>query len=465
MTAKIVKQSTGPLLAKSFYNYMKNSSTGDTFYAGVLFPKKTFLEGYSNNLSADSEEKIEFIRNHRDSEFDYKDSLNYSSNLVTLHKVYSGGVARVVRRTDWQSGVVYPNWPQEGCQVLVKQFIGGVSKINVYRCLFSPGTPSVDVPFSASSSPTISPDGYAWKFLYSVSNSDAIKFMNETWMPVPEKVTAEEASSLTPGTSKYVQYLNQEAAEFGTVYAVQITHPNNGDDFPTLEGQFIVVTGAKQTQECIIKIVSASLDNGIELALIQPGKGMVGPFTTKVYTSYISSTNYGTVDSTYTSSYFVPYVSLGAGHGANVPDEMFASNVMVAVRNVPDGKLLKLVQESSANMIALIRNPIDATTSKVCVQDFYIACRSFNASGFTQGDELNSGTGVVVSVDEENNVYFVAQDEGTFDTTTGQLASKTVTDREVVFDSGEYLIVDWKTSTIVRSTDQVETINFVLSFK
>ena len=37
-------------------------------------------------------------------------------------------------------------------------------------------------------------------------------------------------------------------------------------------------------------------------------------------------------------------------------------------------------------------------------------------------------------------------------------------DRQLVFNSGEVIIADWKPSEVIRSKDQIESINFVLSF-
>ena len=37
-------------------------------------------------------------------------------------------------------------------------------------------------------------------------------------------------------------------------------------------------------------------------------------------------------------------------------------------------------------------------------------------------------------------------------------------DRDIIFNSGELIVADWKARPLIRSQDQIESINFVLSF-
>lgn len=446
MTAGIVGTNTESLVAKAVYNYFKTSNTSDVFYAAVGFPDRTYYNYYAGVDSDATEFKGGSLVNA----YDASDDRFYAQNTISMHKMYSGGVARVVARKDWTQSNTYNAWPASDSHVMVKQFTGGVSKINVYRCLFSPGTASKNTPFATTIEPAKLPDGYVWKFMYTISNSEAILFLTENWMPVPEAVTTEEINTLSPSTARYSQYLIQENAVYGTVYDVEGTLSTDG----TYTVEDLSIT---PKQKCIIQVSSG------KKILVQEGIGYAGP--TEVYKSGSStalSNVYG-------------IVAPGNGHGSNIPDETFAKNIIFSARNAPEGDFLKIINGSKYNMVSLIKNPIDSSTGKYCAQDFYIACKSFSPStGISINGEIifNSKTIYTVAVDASNDVaYYIiptANKEKAHTVNVGEtVGTGAVTktyEREVVFGSGQALIVDWKAEVVTRSSDQVETLNFILGF-
>jgi hypothetical protein len=446
MTAGIVKTNTKPLIAKAVYNYFKNSSSGDVFYASVGFPDRG---SYLKYAGVDSD-KTEFKGGFDANDYDVDDKSFYAQQTVSLHKVYSGGVSRTVPRVDWENGNTYVAWPDVTAHVLVKQFVSGVTRLNVYRCLFSPGTPSHNIPYSATTEPSKLPDGYVWKFLYSISNSEAIRFLTENWMPVAEAITGDEISTLSPGMSRYNQYLIQESAVKGTIY----------DYTGTLSAGVYTVTDLSVVPQQICQF--QVLGDGTKV-LVREGIGYVGPCVIK--DSFGNDVNTAAA-----------IISPGSGHGSDLPEEMGASNIIISARNVPDGDFLKIIKDSRYNMVTLIKNPIDASTGKYCAKDFYIACKGFSpAIGVGVNDSENVGGTkeiFITGVDEVNDIaYYVVTNQKqelassiVVGDTVGTNTVTSVYEREVVFSSGQTLIVDWKAETATRSTDQVEIINFVLGF-
>ena len=137
-------------------------------------------------------------------------------------------------------------------------------------------------------------------------------------------------------------------------------------------------------------------------------------------------------------------------------------------------------------MANLLRNPIDITTEDYATQDFYVACKSFRVDSTTATYNVNDiikpypvddGRRARVVAVDLNRVYyinFVYNKEQDKFTDSEQVSlddginkihriQKTF-DRDLIFNSGELIVSDWKLKPLIRSEDQIESINFVLSF-
>jgi len=476
MAAKTVDNSFNATIAKSFYNYIKNTDLDDTFYASVVYIPQTEYTTYSG-ASVDSDSESEFWGGTVVDGYDETDRTFYSQNTISMHKIFPGGISRVVKRNDWQPNIRFPAWPATGCHVMVKEYVSGYARLNVYRCLFTPNTDSLYSPSGVSASEIYLPDGYVWKYLYTISNSEAQRFLNDEWMPVPEKVTNADAQSLATTTTRYNQYVVQENAVAGEVYGFNIDSDLATAAVVAAGGSLSVVakptTSTIPEQKFEATLTYDSLKNEVKATLIQKGKGYDGQLTFVDKATELTT---------------IPGVSgsllRGLGHGSDAPSEMFASNILLISRNIPDGDLLKVINENEFNAIALVKNPIDATTRTTAVKDFYVACKSLQfdtPSTFLPGDELkpfpsdDGRRGIVTSVyndqayylsykkDNENDTFLDSEQVSNLTSTKISTVMRSV-DREVLFDSGEMLIFDKKGQILTRSADQIEVLTFIMNF-
>ena len=476
MAAKIVDQSFNATLAKSFYNYIKQTEFDDTFYANVVnIPSAEYIT-YSGT-TPDSDSESEFYGGTVAAGYDETDRTFYSQNTISMHKIFPGGISRVVARQDWKPNVRFPAWPQTECHVLVKEYISGYARLNVYRCLFAPNTDSLYSPSGISSSEIYLPDGYVWKYLYTVSNNEAQRFLTDTWLPVPERITDTEATNLASTTSRYNQYVVQQNAVAGEVYGFNLDSDLSVGNITAAGGTLEIValptTSTVPTQKFEAKLTYDTTKNEVVAELVQKGQGYDGQL------KFVDKATETTVITGVTGS-----LLRGLGHGADVPAEMFASNILLISRNIPDGDVLKVINENSFNAIALVKNPIDAVTNTIAKKDFYVACKSLELDSpglFLQGDIIQPNPsddgrrGLVTSV-YQDKVYYLSYRQGfesdTFrdseniqDTTSAKVSTiKRSIDREVYFDSGEMLIFDKKGEVLTRSVDQIEVLSFVLKF-
>ena len=175
----------------------------------------------------------------------------------------------------------------------------------------------------------------------------------------------------------------------------------------------------------------------------------------------------------------------GLGHGSDAPSDLGATNIMLVARNIPQDDFEHLAQ-GQYQMTNLVRNPIDVTTGNIANQDFYTLCKSFKVDAVTATYNLNdiikpypvddNRRGRVIAIDDSRVYYinFINDKEDNKFNDSEQISledginkihtiNKTF-DRDVVFNSGELIVADWKATPLIRSKDQIESINFVLSF-
>jgi hypothetical protein len=474
VAAKTINRNFTPIISKSFRDYLKSSS-GDVFYAAVAFPYRQDLIDYTGSTDSDS---VGMYLN-ADSDIEAVDDYFFSQNTISMHKLYTGGVTRVSKRQDWKNGYTYKAWPDLNSHVLVKTFTGGSAKLNVYRCLFSPLEPSTIPPSETFANPIFTSDNYVWKYLYTISDAESILFLNENWIPVPERITNEEAASLAPGSVKYMQYVIQQNVQYGYLYNVDID-----SDIALTDTNLTALTSGG-TLEVIAQDVSGNIPSSVaefiisydiltqqyKILLANVGKGYVGPvrFVRKSSTTVeVPSLN--------------ATLPFGVGHGSNIPDEMFANDIMAVVKNIPEGLVGDLANGNKFNLVSLVKNPIDNATKNIATKNAYIACKAFDCIGYSFAvDEVIKSTagpanatntvGRVVAING-TKIYYIhhlKDGEGTVlpSTVHGDSGSGSVVktyEREVVFNSHQNLLSDFKPIEIIRSPEQTESFSFVVSF-
>ena len=138
----------------------------------------------------------------------FSQSDDYYDTMLAVKRINSSDISQVVRKLRWQSGVSYDMWRNDITRDNASQPSGAFdiysanyyvinSDYRVYICLFNnanpennnQGGPSLDEPtftdleLRAAGS---SGDGYIWKYLYTVRQSEAIKFNSTDYIPVPD---------------------------------------------------------------------------------------------------------------------------------------------------------------------------------------------------------------------------------------------------------------------------------------
>ena len=479
MAAKIEKNKVGELASKAFYTLLKTSLEDEAIYAGVSYFPDSDWNVYSGSLDSEST-----FWGGADSDYGELDKTYYDQTMYSMHKVLPGGISRVVSRRDWTYGATYKSSPASDSYVLVKEYISGYLSLNVYKCVFSPLTASNYPPTGTGSTPTQLSDGYVWKYLYTITNSQSLRFLNDKWMPVPERITAAEQAGITTDSVNYNQYISQIQAEQGAVFDVSldsdslwVSISNDSDLRVAFDSDNIDLIGLdnrnnKPTRTLRMNLAWDHANQRFTKTLTQYGQGYLGPVSIRMDSDSNEINGLSGI------------VAPGEGHGANVPTEMQTNNVMVSVRIAPDEVNKAAYNYSPYNMVSLHLNPIDMSTGLIASNEFYITCNSFetdNTSSFSVGEIIrpyyndDGRRGYVIS-NTDGRVYYVSPVQGkeydSFgDSEVISLESgnkinyiKKAYNREIVFNSSELLVADYRQEEIVRNEGQIETFNFILSF-
>ena len=135
----------------------------------------------------------------------FRDENSYFDSMLFLKRITSNDVARIIPRVNWESGVSYDMYrnnysidnpaPQTDAKTLYEsRFYVINSEYKVYICLnngsnpeYPKGQKSLYEPNFVDTNPQkAGEDGYFWKYLYTISPSDILKFTTENYIPVPK---------------------------------------------------------------------------------------------------------------------------------------------------------------------------------------------------------------------------------------------------------------------------------------
>jgi hypothetical protein len=99
------------------------------------------------------------------------------NEVVSLKRILPSNMVNVVKRIDWATQTVYAEYDHEDADLLTKNFYVINRDFDVYKCIDNvDGSPSTVEPTGKSLNIFKTSDGYKWKYLYTVSTSDKLKF-------------------------------------------------------------------------------------------------------------------------------------------------------------------------------------------------------------------------------------------------------------------------------------------------
>lgn len=197
------------------------------------------------------------------------DEIKTLSDTFGLKRIQANDLITVLPRVTWTEGTVYDHYSQDVDLINDRnpdtgdfyRFYVVTEDFNVYKCLGNAyGAASETRPTGTSPEAFRTPDGYIWKYMYTIQATDAFKFMTSNWMPC-YTLTFNDGSP---------QWNSQISAIPGTLDNIIVTNKGSGYNFvspPTIQ---IVGDGSNATASAVVNEITGELD---DIVVTNPGNG------------------------------------------------------------------------------------------------------------------------------------------------------------------------------------------------
>jgi len=411
--AAIITDQLRILNAKNFVAGIQSSS--NSYYTFIGIPNAT---DYQSNWDSNPPTPIDSFETYS----------NTWDSMLALKKINASDVSQVVRKVTWTSGTTYdmyrndisrnnPSQPSGSFDLYSANYYVMNSDYRVYICLYNGadpennfvGSPSLDEPTFTDLEPReagSSGDGYIWKYLYTISPSQAIKFDSTNYIPVPNDWYTNTKDSP----------IRDNAANSGQLKVVTIRNRGVGIGTANRTYTRVPIKGDGNGAEATIVI-----NNDSKVESINISKGGSG------YTFGSVDWESGGVPTGTTLPIFNVIVPPQGGHGADIYRELGAYNVLTYSRFENDTENPDFITGNQFASVGLVENPYTQGSSSNLTLDKASAVYALRLTGtgyssatFTQDAYITQTVGLgstavgrVVSYDQVTGVLKYWQDKST----------------------------------------------------
>jgi hypothetical protein len=346
-------------------------STENSYYVVVGLPNPTAVGfGRSTSWNLNPPAPID--------NFSYNS--HYSDTILYGKRITSANIRRIIRRIDWVAGnryemyrddysILNPSPLTNSSRLYGANYYVMNSEYRVYICIENgsggttpKGNVSQDEPTFTDLEPSRagdSGDGYIWKYLFTVSPSDIIKFDSTEYITVPNDWTTSTSSQIVAVRESGDSTINNN--QIKTVY---------------------------------IEKSGANYSNGLgqELSIIGDGSGgrvrvdvEGGAITNTVVTSGGKDYSYALVDlgsintnSVGTSAKLVPIIPPSRGHGYDLYTELGTDKVLIYARFDDSTKDFPI--DTSFSQVAIVKNPTSIGSTQIYTDNTFTGLFSLKFS-------------------------------------------------------------------------------------
>ena len=415
---------------------------------------------------------------------------NYD-DMLGAKIITSSDVSHVIPRRNWTTGTTYDmyehnisssNAANSGATNLFDSTFFVMNSSNaVYKVIENDGaTASTVEPTSTSNSIFETSDGYRWKYMYSLTSSEALNFMSTDFIHVSTDSTV------------------SAAAVDGALDTILVV--SGGSSFTTSSGS--TISGIPIRGDGSGGVASVTISSGAITAAEVTTAGTGYTFAYIRDADIIAATNAGGAGSGSNLNVIIPPKG---GHGSNAVKELGGFFVMINKSLVGVEGTSDIGVGNDFRRIGLVRDPTNFGTSTVAsatTRRQLYAVKFASVSGtFTADEEINQAStgavGKVVEYDSSNLILYYYQtrfpDCGTdsngnltafsgANAVTGQSSSASATpdtsnsntvngvefssgyaNPELAYDSGDMIYVEER-SPITRASDQTENVKLIIEF-
>lgn len=383
-------------------------------------------------------------------------------NMLVAKLITGGDVRHGIRRINWQPNQTYDAYHHCTCSLLLyndsTRFFVLTPDWNVYKCLANNnGGLSTVMPTQTITDGFVEEqDGYIWKYMYTLTAEERIRFMTDSYIPV-------RTLSVDNNT---LQWQVQDSAIPGSIDIINVT--NAGTNYTNANSISITITGdgAGATAKARVNNITNTVSS---IVMVNRGYN----YTYADILIQDSGTGSG--------ANAMAIISPPGGHGSDPLHELGGSYLILNPR-LKSSEDNKVTVENEFRQIAIIQDPIVLSTGNVASNTIYSQVLKLTMSPGSvdyildeyvyQGESLANATfkGIVVDWNTANNILQLSNIYGdvTSSIILGANSSaarfvQSITERELKPYSGHLLYVD-QIEPIDRSIDQTEDFKIVLKF-
>jgi len=385
-------------------------------------------------------------------------------NIFAVKLINSSSISPVILRVDWTTGTVYDYYrddmdilSQDANSNNVYNFYVKNRYDQVFKCLwnnkdasstsepfFQPGSYGTNNIFTGT-------DGYKWKYIYTVDIGAKIKFMDNTWMPIPlGRVPNPLLTDAGYGNIDVVNVLNGGSSYDPANSIISITIDGDGSGF----------------------VGTASVSNGAITNIAVTNSG-----SNYTYANVVISSASGN------GAIAISPTSPVGGHGFDPISELGCSHVMYTAEfnSSEGGEIPTDVDFHQVGLLidptTLSLSPAKANASVYRTTTDFVVAPGFgvytNDEYVYQGASLEESTfvGSVLSFNTSTNVVRVLNTKGTISTNAPLFGYSSGTTRTLLSSSNPnfvilsgYLAFIENRTGVQRSSDGIEQFKFVLGY-
>jgi hypothetical protein len=428
------------------------------------------------------------------------------SDMTALKKVGSADVSHGLTRYDWTSGVKYDEYAHDisatstssatsATSLYASRFYVMTDEYHVYKCLrtgrdasgatvnstVKPTGTSATALIETSDTGAASGRGYLWKYMYTVTASDTIKFVTNDFIPVKTIGAQTEIfpfGGSSPSDDGSSQWDVENGAVSGGVHHAVVTAAGSGYTNGTYNEVPVVGNGSGGKATVVISGGAVT-----HVTFTGTGAAFGSGYTQAEIRIATTTTNLNGIGSGSGATVKV-ILSPQVGHGADPVSELGGNHVIVNSRLEFGEGSGDFPTDNDFRRIGLIQDPFSTGTtvatasslaaySKMTVSDAsnlkvddIIRSAGTDAAGVANS-RIVSITGNVVShlpiadvaggftnFAAGNDVYLGSSDEGSVSSVNAGFP-------EVVKHSGEIMYIENR-GAVTRAADQIEDIKLII---
>ena len=354
------------------------------------------------------------------------DNLNHAYDTMLYgKKITTSNVRRLIRRIDWVRGSRYemyrhdyslsnPSPITQSSRLYDANYYVMNSDFRVYICIDNGSSGINTVGNASQDEPTFtdleplkpgeSGDGYLWKYMFTVSSSDIIKFDSTEYISVP--------NNWDNSTDSQIQAIRENGdSSINENQIKKVYIDRQGDNYSSGIGQEVNILGDGTGGRVVLDVVGGKITNAV---VSSGGKGYtygivdLGPLNSNIVPSKAAK--------------LIPIIPPSKGHGYDLYKELGTDKVLVYARF--DDSTKDFPSDTKFAQIGIVKNPTSIGSTNIFAQNQFsssYAIKFSTANGsLSVGDIIRQpvsggvAIGYVASYDLETKVVKYTRDRSLY---------------------------------------------------